>query len=653
MKSLFIRLQKLLQESVRNQLTAVTILIAIVPVLIISTFIGVLMISRTRAELQENALAQLETVRNLKYQQLTAYYSERSNNLRLNSQTLTTQEALKSFSDGMRETGTNKIRSLYLGKSDFLDAGDNSAYTAAHRQYAPYLTNLRNTFGFYDVLIINRDGLVVYTYDKEEDFGTSLINGPFANTNLAEAFNAALDLSQGEVFESDFELYAPLNNKPTAFLAAPIYQNNRVVGVMALKLSIDGITAIMQERTGMGNTGETYLVGSDKLFRSESFFSADSLLNLTVDTVASNSALAGETGSGIITDYRGVAVLSAWQPVDIGRLHWAFVAEIDQSEALATADQLTNFLVTTVTIASILVIALAFVVALVTSRSFVQPILELRNGATMIASGNLKATINVNRRDELGILAQAFNSMTSQLRTTLEGLNRRATELATVAEVGTATSSILETNRLLQTVVDLTKERFNLYHSHIYLLDEKGENLVLAAGAGEPGRIMAAEKRSIPLNREQSLVARAAREQRGVTVNDVTQSPDFLPNPLLPDTHSELAAPMVVGNTLIGVFDIQSEVAGRFTEADINIQTILAAQLASSIQNARSFERSKSQSEIETLVNTIGQKIQRAATVEDTLQTAIRELGLALGASRVKANLQAAPKAESNIAGRN
>ncbi|GAB4496507.1 MAG: hypothetical protein OHK003_01880 [Anaerolineales bacterium] len=164
---------------------------------------------------------------------------------------------------------------------------------------------------------------------------------------------------------------------------------------------------------------------------------------------------------------------------------------------------------------------------------------------------------------------------------------------------------------------------------------------------------MAAEKRSIPLNREQSLVARAAREQRGVTVNDVTQSPDFLPNPLLPDTHSELAVPMVVGNTLIGVFDIQSEVVGRFTEADINIQTILAAQLASSIQNARSFERSKAQADIETLVNTISQKIQRAATVEDTLQTAIRELGLALGASRVKANLQVAPKTENNIVSRN
>ena len=184
-------------------------------------------------------------------------------------------------------------------------------------------------------------------------------------------------------------------------------------------------------------------------------------------------------------------------------------------------------------------------------------------------------------------------------------------------------------------MVDLTKERFNLYHSHIYLLDDKGENLVLTAGAGEPGRIMVTEGRSIPLSREQSLVARAARERKGVTVNDVTQAADFLPNPLLPDTRSELAVPMVVGGNMIGVFDIQSEQVGRFTDADVNIQTTLAAQLATSVQNVRSFEKSKKQAELEFMVNAIGQRIQRTTSIEETLQTAIRELGLALGSSHV------------------
>jgi GAF domain-containing protein/HAMP domain-containing protein len=275
------------------------------------------------------------------------------------------------------------------------------------------------------------------------------------------------------------------------------------------------------------------------------------------------------------------------------------------------------------------------------------PIGELAETAQLISKGDLTRLPTVNSQDEIGALSTAFRIMTTQLRSTLEGLEQRVAartkDLAIVAEVGTATASILETDKLLQAVVDLTKERFELYHSHIYLLDEAGQNLVLAAGAGEPGRIMAAEKRSIPLSREQSLVARAAREQKGVIVNDVTQAPDFLPNPLLPDTRSELAVPMIVGGTLLGVFDVQSDQVGRFTDADINIQITLAAQVSTSIRNVRSFEQSRAQAELESLVNSIGQKIQRAATVDDTLQIAIRQIGVALGASRVTANIGQRP----------
>jgi putative methionine-R-sulfoxide reductase with GAF domain/uncharacterized membrane protein YciS (DUF1049 family) len=271
---------------------------------------------------------------------------------------------------------------------------------------------------------------------------------------------------------------------------------------------------------------------------------------------------------------------------------------------------------------------------------------ELSRVAVAMQAGQLEQSVAVSGRDELSLLGAAFNKMASQLQEligTLEArVQARTKDLATVAEVGTATATILESKRLLQEVVDLTKERFSLYHSHIYLLDEKGKNLVLTAGAGEPGRLMVAEGRSIPLDREQSLVARAARERKGVTVNDVTQAPDFLPNPLLPATRSELAVPMIVGGTVIGVFDIQSEQVGRFTESDVNIQTTLAAQLATSIQNVRSFEGSKKQAEFEALVNSIGQKTQRSASIEETLQTAIRELGTAVGAARVQAKLQPA-----------
>jgi signal transduction histidine kinase len=153
--------------------------------------------------------------------------------------------------------------------------------------------------------------------------------------------------------------------------------------------------------------------------------------------------------------------------------------------------------------------------------------------------------------------------------------------------VSTAASTILDADRLLQEVVDLTKARFGLYHAHIYLLDESGEALTLAAGAGEVGKTMAAQGWRIPLTRERSLVARAARTRQGVIVNDVRAEPDFLPNPLLPETRAELAVPIVVGEQLLGVFDVQSDQAGHFTESDAQTQTTLAAQIGVALQNAK------------------------------------------------------------------
>jgi PAS domain S-box-containing protein len=176
---------------------------------------------------------------------------------------------------------------------------------------------------------------------------------------------------------------------------------------------------------------------------------------------------------------------------------------------------------------------------------------------------------------------------------------RRASELEVVAQVSTAITSILDLPTLLQTVVDLAKERFALYHAHIYVLSDDGAWLELAAGAGEPGKRMVADGHRIAFNRQQSLVARAARTRQGVTVNDVTTEPDFLPNRYLPNTHAELAVPMVVGDQVIGVLDVQSEIVGRFSDEDIRIKTILAQQVAVAIVNARAFETTERQLQLQ------------------------------------------------------
>ncbi|PJF26121.1 MAG: hypothetical protein CUN53_09320, partial [Phototrophicales bacterium] len=170
-----------------------------------------------------------------------------------------------------------------------------------------------------------------------------------------------------------------------------------------------------------------------------------------------------------------------------------------------------------------------------------------------------------------------------------EQLLRRAVELNTVAEVSTAISSILDLEILLLQVANLTKERFQLYHAHIYLLDDSQRQLIMTAGAGEAGRQMKAAGHSIRINNPNSLVARAARERSGVVANDVRSAPDFLPNPLLPHTASEMALPIIAGDELIGVLDVQSELVNRFDEQDLEIKSTLAAQVAVAVQNARAF----------------------------------------------------------------
>lgn len=521
-----------------------------------------------------------------------------------------------------------------------------------------FLTNYKENYGYYDLFLIEPKGFIFYSVAKEAEYGTNILTGEYKDTNLGDL---TAEVIESKSFEfADFALYAPTGGKPAAFFAIPVLDaEDNVVMVLGAQVSQEQLGAIMAETTGLGETGETFIIGHDKLRRSETRFLADlgaesTILNpeFKVDTVASRSVLAGESSQATFNDYRGLPVMAVWSPVALAESDtstpesqtWGVIAKVDVSEALAPVNQLAGTLGLVIGLAVLGIGTLAVFVGARFSIGFVTPILGLANTATQVAAGNMNLTVETNSKDEIGTLSNAFNSMTSQLREligSLEGrVAARTKDMETVAEVSTATATILEIDKLLQAVVDLSKERFELYHAHIYLLDEAGKNLVLAAGAGEPGRIMAAEKRSIPLNREQSLVAHAAREGKGIIVNDVTKEPDFLPNPLLPDTRSEMAVPMIVGGKVIGVFDVQSEHTDRFTESDIQVKTTLAAQVSISLQNVRAFEQSKSQADLETLVNAIGHKIQLATTVEDTLQTAIREVGLALGASRVSANLQ-------------
>lgn len=177
-------------------------------------------------------------------------------------------------------------------------------------------------------------------------------------------------------------------------------------------------------------------------------------------------------------------------------------------------------------------------------------------------------------------------------RKTAEAMSaKQAVDLQTIAELSAQVAAIQDPQQLLQEIVQQTQRRFDLYHCHIFLLDETGENLqIRACGWQETSdRYGIHGDRIISLQAEKSLVAQAARTRKAVVVNDVHDAPHWLPNELLPDTRSELAVPLLVGDQVLGVLDVQATTANRFTEQDIRVQTTLAAQVAIALQNARQF----------------------------------------------------------------
>ena len=220
-------------------------------------------------------------------------------------------------------------------------------------------------------------------------------------------------------------------------------------------------------------------------------------------------------------------------------------------------------------------------------------------------------------------------SVAFQRMNLVEQTQRRATEMEVVAEVSAEATRSLDTEHLLYTVSDLTKDRFNLYHAHIYLLDETGNFLVLSAGSGDVGRLMASQGHRIPVSREASVVATAAREKRGVVVNDVTDTPNYLPNPMLPETKSEMAIPILgTNNQILGVLDVQDSNVGRFDDEDLRVKTTLAEQIATALQNARSFEQAQYERLKSEQLFMGGAMVNQARTIDSVLHALLDSLDL-------------------------
>ena len=241
-----------------------------------------------------------------------------------------------------------RLRELYIENNphqlgqrrELADAGDGSTYSELHAELHPIAKLFVTERGYYDFFLITPEGNIAYTVEKEDDFGTSLMSGPWRDTGLADVYRRAIAGAQdGAAVFSDLERYGPSSDAPALFMAkATLDDSGELLGVIAFQLPTDYITEIMHHGDTMGESGETYLVGRDLLMRSNSRFSEGStILETTVDTATVRKALYGEEGVEFTPDYRGIDVLSAYTTLDIGDTQWAVMAEIDREEILARA----------------------------------------------------------------------------------------------------------------------------------------------------------------------------------------------------------------------------------------------------------------------------------------------------------------------------
>lgn len=334
--------------------------------------------------------------------------------LAANQQTLT---ALEEYSLAWTEMGGNQteiLQSLYIannpnptGEKHKLDfASDGSFYSQIHKFHHAWFRQFLEAREYYDIFLFDMNGNVVYTVFKELDFATNMNTGPWKDTDLAHVYHDALAINEpGSFAFYDFKEYAPSNNVPASFIAAPVFKNGQKIGVLAFQMPIARINAIMNEAEGLGQTGEAYLVGEDLMMRSQSRFTKDNtILTVKIDTEATRQSMQGKDGISIGKNHNGVETLAAYHYTDFGGKRLAVIAEEDMSEVMQAANKLTRELIIFTLIVNIII----GIIGLMLSRGITNPLARVNEVIKSLAEGRSDIEVrDTERGDEVGDIAKS------------------------------------------------------------------------------------------------------------------------------------------------------------------------------------------------------------------------------------------------------
>lgn len=338
------------------------------------------------------------------------------------------------------------------------DARDGSDYSKVHARYHPILKGYVEKFGFSDMMLVDGGtGDILYSVRKQVDFGSNIYSGAFANTFLAMAARESSKAAVSDFVKmEDFANYPPAEGAPEAFISSPIIYQARHVGELVFALQVDLIDSIMTDdrhwrEAGMGETGQSYLVGTDYLMRSNDRWLLEnperywemlraekvpedtvkriqrfgtSILQREVKSPSVEAALQGKSGTEVIRDPSGKEVNSSYSPLSIQGLKWVLVTEQDVDETNAPIrDFRKHFYISTAVI-----MVLAAGLALLMARAFVRPIRSLRDGARRFGAGERDVEVPVTSGDELGHLTGTFNDMVKSIRRQTEIIEEKNAE---------------------------------------------------------------------------------------------------------------------------------------------------------------------------------------------------------------------------------
>jgi GAF domain-containing protein/HAMP domain-containing protein len=473
------------------------------------------------------------------------------------------------------------------------EARGSMQYREAYSQLKRHLQQTMALTGrFEELFLVDLDGQVVLSTDDSQE----------GRIRQSEAlFQRGLE---GSTITPP--IYSPVLQVTSVFVAQPVKdQDGETVAVLAGRAGMDRPNEIMAERSGLGDSGVTYLVGINHALLTKPVGGGSGRLvgfagateRLYAYTLGADAAIDDHlNGSGLYENYDAVPVAGVfrWLP----KFQVALLAEQDQQEALAGTNRMMKIMVGLAMGATLT----AVIASVLITHGIVNPLASLAETAQAIAAGEHERTAAVESDDEVGALARAFNSMTRQLRDLIisleeriaartSDLERRSAYLTAAGEVGRAVSSILAPDKLVRQVAELIRERFDLYYVGLFLVDSSGEWVELRAGTGAAGRAMLARGHRIRVG--EGMIGWCVVQGEARVALEADDDSVRLRTKELPDTRSEAAIPLRARGRVLGALTVQHSSTGAFDQEIVSVLQTMADQVAVALANAQLFEENR------------------------------------------------------------